>query len=164
LKLAEFQKLGHQVVILIGNATAQVGDSTDRESERPMLTREETEKNAESYLDSFAKILDINKVEIVYNADWLDKVSFCEVGEIAKNFSVAQMLDRDNFAKRYKEGVRISLQEFLYPLMQGYDSVATKADVEVGGNDQYFNLLAGRPIQEAYGQPKQDILTFDLIE
>jgi tyrosyl-tRNA synthetase len=102
-------------------------------------------------------------VEIYYNSTGLDAVNFCGVGELAKHFSVAEMLDRDNFAKRYEAGQRISLQEFLYPLMQGYDSVALKADVELGGNDQYFNLLAGRTLQAAFGQPKQDIMTFDLL-
>ena len=118
LKLAEFQKLGHTVIIMIGDATAQVGDATDRDSERPMLSREETTQNAKEYINMFSKIIDVDNIEIRYNSEWLDQVNFCMVGEIAKNFSVAQMLDRDNFAKRYKEGKRISLQEFLYPLMQ----------------------------------------------
>lgn len=164
LKLREFQKLGHQVIILIWEATAQIWDSSDKTAERPMLTREEVKKNHAAYLDQFGKILDMDKVEVRYNSEWLDKVAFNEVWEIAKNFSVAEMLDRDNFSKRYKGGVRISLQEFLYPLMQGYDSVALEADVELGWNDQLFNLLAGRTIQEAYGQEKQAILAFNLIE
>lgn len=164
LKLAEFQKLWHQIIIVIGDATAQVGDTSDKESERPMLTREETLENAKNYIEMFRKILDIDKVEIRYNSEWLDKLNFCEIGEIAKNFSVREMLDRDMFAKRFGSGARISLQEFLYPLMQGYDSVAIEADVELGWNDQLFNLLAGRPIQEQYGREKQDILTFELIE
>ena len=164
LKLREFQKLGHQVIILIGDSTAQVGDTSDKEAERPMLTRDETRKNAENYISQFWKILDINNVEIVYNSEWIDKVNFNWVWELAKNFSVAEMLDRDNFSKRYKAGIRISLQEFLYPLMQGYDSVALKADVELWGNDQYFNLLAGRRLQDAFWQPKQDIMAFNLIE
>ena len=164
LKLRQFQELGHHVILLIGDATAQVGDSSDKNAERPMLKREETTKNAEAFLAQFAKVVDVSKVEIYYNSAALDRVNFCGVGELAKHFSVAEMLDRDNFSKRYKAGVRISLQEFLYPLMQGYDSVALKADVELGGNDQYFNLLAGRRLQEAFGQPKQDIMTFDLLE
>lgn len=163
LKLREFQKLGHHVIILIGDATAQVGDSSDKDAERPMLKREETRKNAEKYLASFGKILDLEKVEVYYNSEWLDKVNFCGVGELAKHFSVAEMLDRDNFSKRHKAGIRISLQEFLYPIMQGYDSVVLKADVEIGWNDQYFNLLAGRTLQGAYGQEKQDILITPLI-
>lgn len=164
LKLREFQKLWHQVVIIIWDSTAQVWDTSDKEAERPMLTREETRKNADNYLNQFAKILDIDKVEIRYNSEWMDKINFNMVGELAKNFSVAEMLDRDNFSKRYKWWVRISLQEFLYPIMQGYDSIAVDADVELGWNDQYFNLLAGRTLQEAYGKEKQDIMMFNLIE
>lgn len=164
LKLKEFQKLGHQVVIVIGDATAQVWDTSDKTAERPMLTREETLANAKDYLMQFGKILDINKVEVRFNSEWMDKTSFNSVWELAKNFSVAEMLDRDNFSKRYKEWVRISLQEFLYPVMQWYDSVMLKADVELGWNDQYFNLLAGRKLQEAFWQEKQNIITFDLIE
>lgn len=164
LKLRAFQELGHQIVLIIGDATAQVGDTSDKDAERPMLKREETRKNAENYLSQFAKILDLSKLEVHYNSEWMDTTNFNTVGELAKNFSVAEMLDRDNFSKRYNAGVRISLQEFLYPIMQGWDSVQVRADVEVGGNDQYFNLLAGRPLQEAYGQPKQSIMTFNLIE
>ncbi|MFA6079968.1 MAG: tyrosine--tRNA ligase [Candidatus Gracilibacteria bacterium] len=163
LKLREFQKLGHQIIVLIGDATAQVGDTSDKNAERPMLSREETRKNAERYLSLYGKILDLKDVEVYYNSEGLDKVNFCGVGELAKHFSVAEMLDRDNFSKRYKAGERISLQEFLYPLMQGYDSVLLHADVEIGGNDQYFNLLAGRTLQEAFGQEKQDIITMNLI-
>lgn len=168
LKLREFQKLGHDIIVLIGDATAQVGDSSDKDAERPMLQREQTLKNAEKYLSYFGKILDLDKVQVYYNSEGLDAVNFCGVGELAKNFSVAEMLDRDNFSKRYKAGIRISLQEFLYPMMQGYDSVAIarkygSCDVELGGNDQYFNLLAGRTLMEAHGMEKQDIMMFDLI-
>ena len=163
LKLREFQKLGHHIILLIGDATAQVGDTSDKDAERPMLRREETRKNAEGFLAQFSRLLDPTKVEVYYNSTGLDKINFCGVGELAKHFSVAEMLDRDNFSKRYKAGQRISLQEFLYPLMQGYDSVALKADLELGGNDQYFNLLAGRTLQAAFGQPKQDVMTFDLL-
>lgn len=168
LKLREFQNLWHEVIILIGDATAQVGDSSDKDAERPMLKREETRANADKYLSYFGKILDLKKVQVYYNSEWLDTVNFCGVGELAKNFSVAEMLDRDNFSKRYKAGVRISLQEFLYPLMQGYDSVAIakkygSCDVELGWNDQYFNLLAGRTLMEAHGMEKQDILITPLI-
>lgn len=168
LKLREFQNLGHEIIILIGDATAQVGDSSDKDAERPMLRREETQKNAEKYLSYFGKILDLEKVQVYYNSEGLDAVNFCGVGEIAKHFSVAEMLDRDNFSKRFKWGVRISLQEFLYPLMQGYDSVAIarkygSCDVEIGWNDQYFNLLAGRTLMEAHGMEKQDVLITPLI-
>jgi tyrosyl-tRNA synthetase len=164
LKLRAFQQLGHQIVLIIGDSTAQVGDTSDKNAERPMLAREETRRNAESYLAQFGRLLDLSKLEIHYNSEWMDTTNFNMVGELAKNFSVAEMLDRDNFSKRYKGGVRISLQEFLYPIMQGWDSVKIRADVEIGGNDQYFNILAGRTLQEAYGQEKQDIMTFDLLE
>lgn len=164
LKLREFQKLGHQIVIIIWDATAQVWDTSDKNAERPMLTREQTLANAKDYLSQFWKILDIDKVEVRFNSEWMDKTNFNYVWELAKNFSVAEMLDRDNFSKRYKEWVRISLQEFLYPIMQWYDSVMVKADVELGWNDQYFNLLAWRRLQEACWQEKQDIMMFNLIE
>lgn len=163
LKLKQFQELGHEIIIIIGDATGMVGDASDKDSERPMLLREQTRANGKVFIEKFARVLDLEKTKIVYNSDWLDKVNFAWVGELAKNFSVAEMLDRDNFSKRYKAGVRISLQEFLYPLMQGYDSVALDCDVELGGTEQYFNLLAGRRLQEAYGQRKQDIMMFDLL-
>ncbi len=163
LKLREFQKLGHQVVIIIGDATAQVWDTSDKNAERPMLTREQTLANAKDYLSQFGKILDIDQVEVRFNSEWMDTTNFNYVWELAKNFSVAEMLDRDNFKKRYDAWVRISLQEFLYPIMQWYDSVKIHADVELGWNDQYFNLLAGRRLQEAHGQEKQDIMMFNLI-
>lgn len=164
LKLREFQQLWHQIVIIIGDATAQVWDTSDKNAERPMLTREQTLANAKDYLAQFGKILDIEKVEVRFNSEWMDKTNFNYVGELAKNFSVAEMLDRDNFSKRYNDWVRISLQEFLYPIMQWYDSVMINADVELGWNDQYFNLLAGRRLQEAHGQEKQDVMMFNLIE
>jgi len=164
LKLREFQKLWHQVVLIIWDATAQIWDTSDKTSERPMLTRDETRQNAKDYLNQFSKILDIDKVEVRYNSEWMDKTSFNTVWELAKNFSVAEMLDRDNFSKRYKKWVRISLQEFLYPIMQWYDSVMVNADVEIGWNDQYFNLLAWRTLQGAFSKEKQDIMTFNLIE
>ncbi len=168
MKLRQFQEMWHTAVLLFGDATAQVGDTSDKDAERPMLTREETEAHARAFLEKFSRIIDISKLEIYYNSEWLDKVNFAGVGELAKNFSVAEMLDRDNFSKRYEEGKRISLQEFLYPIMQWYDSVAIAkkygaCDVELGGNDQYFNLLAGRTLMHAFGLPKQDILTTDLL-
>lgn len=164
LKLKAFQDLGHQVVLIIWDSTAEVGDTSDKNAERPLLTKEEIKENYKNYINMFSKILDIDKVEVRYNSEWLSKIDFNGVGHLAKNFSVAEMLDRDNFSKRYKGWVRISLQEFLYPLMQGYDSIAVEADVELGWNDQYFNLLAGRRLQEAYGQEKQDVMMFNLIE
>ena len=163
LKLKQFQELGHEIIIIIGDATGMVGDASDKDTERPMLLREQTRANGKVFIEKFARVLDLEKTKIVYNSDWLDKVNFAWVGELAKNFSVAEMLDRDNFSKRYKAWVRISLQEFLYPLMQGYDSVALDCDVELGGTEQYFNLLAGRRLQEAYGQRKQDLMMFDLL-
>mgnify|MGYP002776100374 FL=1 len=168
LKLKQFQKLGHEIVLLFGDATAQVGDTRDKDAERPMLTREETRKNCEVFLQKFSKVIDISKINIYYNSEWLDAVNFAWVGELSKNFSVAEMLDRDNFSRRYNEWKRISLQEFLYPIMQWYDSVAIarkygSCDLELGGNDQYFNLLAGRTLMNAFGMPKQDIMTFDLL-
>ena len=168
LKLKQFQEMGHKVILLIGDATAQVGDASDKDAERPMLQRAQTEANAKLFLSKFAKVLDLSQIEVYYNSEWLDEVNFAGVGELAKNFSVAEMLDRDNFSKRYKSGVRISLQEFLYPIMQGYDSVAIArnygaCDLELGGTDQYFNLLAGRTLMAAHGLPKQDIMTFDLL-
>lgn len=168
MKLRQFQEMGHTAVLLFGDATAQVGDTSDKDAERPMLTRDETEAHARAFLEKFSRVIDISKLEIYYNSEWLDKVNFAWVGELAKNFSVAEMLDRDNFSKRYKEWKRISLQEFLYPIMQGYDSVAIArkygaCDVELGGNDQYFNLLAGRTLMHAFWLPKQDIMTTDLL-
>lgn len=168
LKLKQFQELGHTVILLFWDATAQVGDTSDKDAERPMLNREQTRANCAVFLEKFSKVIDISKIEVYYNSEWLDVVNFAGVGELAKNFSVAEMLDRDNFSKRYKAGMRISLQEFLYPLMQGYDSVAIarkygSCDLELGGNDQYFNLLAGRTLMHAFDLPKQDIMTFDLL-
>lgn len=163
LKLRAFQDLGHQIVMIIGDSTAQVGDTSDKDGERPMLTRVQTRQNASNWLNLFGKVLDLPKVEVRYNSEWMDGTNFNSVGELAKHFSVAEMLDRDNFSRRFKGGIRISLQEFLYPIMQGLDSVQIRADVELGGNDQYFNLLAGRTLQEAHGQPKQDVMTFDLL-
>lgn len=168
LKLKQFQELGHTIILLFWDATAQVGDTSDKDAERPMLTREQTRANCAVFLEKFSKVIDITKVEVYYNSEWLDAVNFAWVGELAKNFSVAEMLDRDNFSKRYKAWQRISLQEFLYPIMQWYDSVAIarkygSCDLELGGNDQYFNLLAGRTMMHAFGMPKQDIMTFDLL-
>lgn len=163
-KLREFQKLGHQVVLIIGNFTAQVGDASDKTEKRPIRTRVEIDENLKDYKSQISKILDITKTEFVYNDDWLSKLTFGEVTTLAECFSVQQMLARRNFKERYDTGKEISLREFLYPIMQGYDSVAVKADVEIGGNDQLFNLKAGRIIQEYYGMPKQSIMTFEMVE
>lgn len=163
-KLREFQKLGHQIVLIIGDFTAQVGDASDKTEKRPILTRAEIDENLKDYKSQIAKILDISKTEFVYNNDWLSKLTFGEITALAECFSVQQMLARRNFKDRYEKGVEISLREFLYPMMQGYDSVAVKADIEVGGFDQLFNLKAGRTVQEYYGMPKQNILTFTMLE
>lgn len=163
-KLREFQKLGHQIVLIIGDFTAQVGDASDKTEKRPMITCSQIDENLRDYKSQIAKILDISKTEFVYNNDWLSKLTFGELTTLAECFSVQQMLARRNFKDRYENGTEISLREFLYPIMQGYDSVAVKADVEVGGFDQLFNLKAGRIIQEYYGMPKQSIITFQMVE
>ncbi len=163
-KLREFQQLGHQVVLIVGDFTAQVGDASDKTEKRPMLTRAAIDENLKDYKSQISKILDITKTEFVYNNDWLSKLTFAEVTTLAECFSVQQMLARRNFKDRYDNGTEISLREFLYPMMQGYDSVAVKADIEIGGFDQLFNLKAGRVIQEFYGMPKQQIITFQMLE
>lgn len=164
LKLRDFQELGHQIVLIVGDFTAVIGDTSDKESERPMLAREVIEKNKESYLEQAGKILDLDKVEFRYNSEWLEKLDYRQIGEHADCFSVADFIARENIAKRLTEGKRVSLREILYPLMQGYDSVAIEADVELGGTDQRFNLLAGRTLQERFGQVPQDIIMNPLIE
>jgi len=163
-KMREFQNLGHTAVIIIGDFTGLVGDASDKDAERIMLTREQVEKNMSGYLEQMGRILDMDRVEVTYNSEWLATMTFEEIARLADNFSVSEMLDRENFYNRYTSGKRISLREFLYPLMQGYDSVAVHADVELGGNDQLFNLLAGRTIQKAYGQVPQDIMTFGMLD
>ena len=163
-KLREFQKLGHQVIFIVGDFTAQVGDASDKSDKRPMLTRAEIDENLKDYKSQVSKILDLSKTEFVYNNDWLSKLSFEEVTRLAECFSVQQMLARRNFKERYEQGVEISLREFLYPMMQGYDSVAVKSDVELGGFDQLFNLKAGRVMQEYFGQPKQSVFTCQMLE
>lgn len=163
-KLREFQKLGHQVVLIVGDFTAQIGDASDKTEKRPLRTRAEIDENLKDYKSQISKILDISKTEFVYNSDWLSKLSFEDVAKLAECFSVQQMLARRNFKDRFDAGTEISLREFLYPLMQGYDSVAVKSDLEIGGFDQLFNLKAGRIIQEYYGQPKQNLLTCVMLE
>jgi tyrosyl-tRNA synthetase len=163
-KLREFQKLGHQVVLIVGDFTAQVGDASDKSEKRPMLGRAQIDENLKDYKSQISKILDLSKTEFVYNSDWLSKLSFEEVTKLAECFTVQQMLARRNFKDRYDKGVEISLREFLYPIMQGYDSVAVKADVEIGGFDQLFNLKAGRVIQDYFGQPKQNLITCTMLE
>ena len=162
-KLRHFQELGHQVVLIIGDYTGMVGDPSGRDSTRPQLTHDQVLANAKTYLDQVARILDMEKTEVVYNGDWFGKMSFTEVIQLASRMTVARMLERDDFSKRYKAGEPISCHEFLYPLMQGYDSVRVRADIELGGNDQTFNLLVGRNLQKDAGQSPQVALTLPLL-
>ncbi len=163
LKLRDFQELGHQVVFIVGDFTGIIGDTSDKDAERPMLTKEAIEENMRTYEAQVAKILDMSKVEFHRNSEWLGKLTYGEIGVHADQFSVADFISRENIAKRLTEGKRVSLREVLYPLMQGYDSVAVKADVELGGTDQRFNLLAGRALQEHFGQKPQDIIMGPII-
>ena len=164
LKLRDFQKLGHQIVLIVGDFTAVIGDTSDKDAERPMLEQETIERNKKSYFDQAGKILDLSKVEMRYNSEWLKPLNYREIGEHADLFSVADFIARDNIARRLSGGKRVSLRELLYPLMQGYDSVAVKADVELGGSDQKFNVLAGRPLQEHFGQRPQNVILNPLID
>lgn len=164
LKLRDLEALGHQIVFVVGDFTATIGDTSDKDAERPMLSREEVERNLTTYVRQAGKLIDIGKAEIHYNSEWLNNLSYAEVCEQANAFSVSDFIARDNVARRLRSGSRVSLRELLYPLMQGYDSVALRADVEIGGTDQRFNLLAGRTLQEAYGQAPQDIIMLDLLE
>jgi len=164
LKLKDLQQLGHQIVFIIGDFTGVIGDTSDKESERPMLSKETIETNLKTYLEQAGKILDMSKVESHRNSEWLSKLTYGEIGEHADQFSLAEFNARENIKKRLESGTRVSLREMLYPLMQGYDSVAIKADVELGGTDQRFNLLAGRELQKHYKQQSQDILMVNLIE
>lgn len=163
LKLRDFQELGHQIVFIVGDFTGIIGDTSDKESERPMLTKETIEENKKTYFEQVSKILDIEKVELHYNSEWLEKLTYREIGEHANLFSVADFISRENIKRRIDAGTRVSLREVLYPLMQGYDSVAIQADVEVGGTDQRFNLLAGRTLQPHFGQEPQDLVMNPLI-
>ncbi len=163
LKLRDFQELGHQIVFIVGDFTGIIGDTSDKESERPMLTRDEVEENKKTYLTQVGKILDMSAVEFRYNSEWLENLTYREIGEHADLFSVADFIARDNIKRRLDTGKRVSLREMLYPLMQGYDSVAIHADVEIGGTDQRFNLLAGRTLQPHFGQAPQHILMNPLI-
>ena len=163
-KLRDFQELGHQVVVIIGDFTALVGDPSDKLAKRPMLTPEQIKTNLKQYQKQLGLILDLDKVEWRYNSEWLSAMTFIEVAKLAESFTVQQMLARRNFKDRYSKGVEISLREFLYPLMQGYDSAAVRSDVEIGGTDQLFNLEAGRIIQAIYKQPSQDIMMFGMME
>lgn len=162
-KLREFQDLGHKVVFIVGDFTARIGDASDKLAKRPMLTKAEIKKNLKNYLPQVGKIIDLKKVEIRYNSEWLSKLRFDEICELAEVFTVNQMIERRNFKERWDKHEEISLREFMYPLMQGYDSVMVKADVELGGTDQLFNLMAGRRIQERYGMKPQDVITTGML-
>lgn len=163
-KLRQFQDYGHQVILIIGDFTARIGDPSGRSKTRPMLSMKEAKANAITYSKQAFKILDKEKTEIRFNSEWLDKMNFEDVIRLAAKYTVARMLERHDFDKRYKNNEPISVAEFLYPLAQAYDSVVVKADVEIGGDDQYFNFIVGRKIQEEYGLKAQIILTLPLIE
>lgn len=162
-KLRAFQEMGHQIILVIGTFTGQIGDTSDKESERPLLEAEQVLDNMKNYADFAGKVLDMDKVEVVQNGDWFNDMTLSEFFKLQNLFSVAQMVERDNFAKRIEKGDRVGLHEFSYALLQGYDSVEVKADVEIGGNDQLFNNLAGRAVQKAYGQKPQDVVVYDLL-
>jgi len=162
-KLAQFQKLGHQAILIVGDFTGMIGDPSGRNSTRPALTLEQTKINGESYFQQASKILDKDKTKIVYNSEWLSKMNFEDVIMLSSKYTVARMIERDDFTKRFKGGEPISVHEFLYPLAQAMDSVAIHSDVELGGTDQKFNLLVGRDIQREYGMEPQVILTMPLL-
>ena len=162
-KLRQFQTLGHQAILIIGDFTGMIGDPTGKSKTRPSLSLEETRKNGQSYFEQATKILSATHITMLYNSEWLAKMSFADVIHLASKYTVARMLERDDFTDRYKEGEPISVHEFLYPLAQAMDSVAIKADVELGGSDQKFNLLVGRDIQKEFGQEPQVILTMPLL-
>jgi tyrosyl-tRNA synthetase len=163
-KLRHFQDLGHQAILVIGDFTAMIGDPSGRNKTRPQLTLEEARSNAESYVDQSKVILEIDKLKVVYNSDWLNNMNFNDVVKLASSYTVARMLERDDFTKRFQSETPILLHEFLYPLAQGQDSVELNADVELGGTDQKFNLLVGRDLQKANGQNPQCIITLPLLE
>ena len=163
-KLRHFQDLGHQAVLVIGDFTAMIGDPSGRNKTRPQLTLNDARNNAKSYVEQAKAILDIKSLKIVYNSEWLDNMNFSDVISLASSYTVARMLERDDFTKRFKDEIPISLHEFLYPLAQGQDSVELKSDVELGGTDQKFNLLVGRDLQRTNGQNPQCIITLPLLE
>jgi len=164
-KLRLFQEFGHRVVLIIGGATAMVGDPSGKSETRPALSKEQVEQNAQTYFEQMSKVVDVESAEVLNNADWLHKMQFTDLLKLAASTTVAQLMARDDFNKRYKEGLPISVVEFFYPLMQGYDSVEVNADIELGGQDQTFNLLMGRAIQEFYGLKKQQLaMVLPLIE
>ena len=162
-KLKALQEDGHTIIFLIGDYTTKIGDPSGRNSTRPILTDDEIKANAKTYFEQVGKILDVSKTEVRYNSEWFEKMSFADILKIAGKFTVAQIIERDDFAKRLKDGSDIGLHEILYPIMQAYDSVELKADVEFGGMDQKFNILAGRELQKKMDQPVQDVVLMDLL-
>jgi len=163
-KMKHFQDLGHKVIFLIGDHTAMIGDPSGASKTRPQLTRKEVEDNAKTYEKQISKVLDIHKISIRFNSEWLAKLNIAKIAELMSRYSVQRMLERDDFSNRYKQRKNITMLEFLYPLLQGYDSVALEADVELGGSDQKFNLLVGRFVQGAYMQTPQVVITMPLLE
>ncbi|MEK7812297.1 MAG: tyrosine--tRNA ligase [Candidatus Desantisbacteria bacterium] len=163
-KLKQFQELGHEIIFIIGDFTARIGDPSGRLKTRPGLSLEEIANNADTYQEQVFKILDREKTTVVFNSQWLEDIGISGLMELSSHYTVARMLERDDFTKRYKEGKEITILEFLYPLLQGYDSVHLQADVEIGGTDQKFNLLVGRELQRDYGQAPQVVITMPLLE
>jgi tyrosyl-tRNA synthetase len=162
-KLRMLQELGHEIIFVIGDFTGMIGDPSGKSKTRVPLTFEQTRQNAQSYFEQVIKILDKEKTTIVYNSDWLGKMNFADVLSLAGKYTLARIMERDDFEKRFRENQAIGLHELMYPLMQGYDSVALNADIEVGGTDQTFNLLVGRELQKDYGQASQEVITFPLL-
>jgi tyrosyl-tRNA synthetase len=162
-KLRGFQELGHQIVLIIGDFTGMIGDASDKDSLRPVLSEKQIKENMKDYAKQIGKILDMDKVELHYNSEWLDKLTAKDLIKLSMNFTAQQMIQRRNFKERWEESKEIGLHELSYPLLQGYDSVAVKADLELGGSDQLFNLLAGRDLQKSFGQEPQDIMTTKML-
>ena len=162
-KMRQLQDLGHNVIFLIGNFTSMIGDPSGRNATRPPLTKEQVEENAKTYYAQASMVLDPERTEIRYNADWCEQLGASGIIQLASRYTVARMMERDDFTKRFKGGVPIAVHEFLYPLLQGYDSVVLKSDLELGGTDQKFNLLVGRELQKEYGQEPQCVLTMPLL-
>ncbi len=161
--LKQFQDMGHEVVFVVGDFTGMIGDPSGKSKTRPSLTFEQTRKSAETYLEQATKILDKEKTRIVFNSEWLSKMNFEDVIKLASHYTVARIMERDDFKNRFENNLPLSMHELLYPLMQGYDSVALNADIEIGGTDQTFNLLVGRDLQKDYGQESQVVMTFPLL-
>ena len=162
-KLRQFQDLGHEAILIIGDFTTRIGDPSGRSETRPILTKDEITDNAQTYLEQAFKVLNEDKTTVLYNSEWFEKMGFEDCLKLARNMTVARMLERDDFAKRYNGKVPISIVEFLYPLIQGYDSLVLNSDVEIGGTDQLFNMLVGRALQKNAGKPEQTVITMPLL-